>query len=207
LLNLSILIIHNMTHGFTKYVAHFARHFFGKGLFIRRKSNELNDFVWTKNSCRPRPRSAIKPPPVLPLVSKAEGRKRKAEVGGRRSEVVSQGPRAQTSPGFLGHRSWPRSPFLAGADHAFAQVARVQEVLFHPPQLLVEQVTPINLEISHVLRSADFPVCGIAGFQTRMALDRFDTLPTWKSATQQVGKPALLGGRPARTGNSRTGSL
>ena len=59
----------------------------------------------------------------------------------------------------------------------------------------------LYLEISHVLRSANFPVCGIVGFQTRRALDRFDTLPTWKSATQQVGKPALLGGRPSRTGS------
>ena len=34
-----------------------------------------------------------------------------------------------------------------------------------------------------------------------MAPDRFGTLPTWKSATQQVGKPALLGGRRYLFGN------
>ena len=38
----------------------------------------------------PRRRSAIKPPPVLPLVSKAEGRKRKAAVGGQRAEGRGQ---------------------------------------------------------------------------------------------------------------------
>ena len=54
-------------------------------------------------------------------------------------------------------------------------------------------------------RSADFPVCCIAGFQTRRrsahpqplgsphAPETPWPLPIWKSATQQVGKPALPG--------------
>ncbi len=59
-------------------------------------------------------------------------------------------------------------------------------------------------------RSADFQVCCIAGFQTRWpsghrqasgfshAPDRAQPLPIWKSATQQVWKPALRERRAPR---------
>jgi VanZ family protein len=40
-------------------------------------------------------------------------------------------------------------------------------------------------------RSADFQVCCIAGFQTRVAPWSSVALPIWKSAIQQVWKPAL----------------
>ena len=76
-------------------------------------------------------------------------------------------------------------------------------------------------------RSADFQVCCIAGFQTRRrsahpqrlglphAPETPWPLPIWKSATQQVGKPALPGqcgysdgaggGKRQRSGGNETG--
>ncbi len=48
-------------------------------------------------------------------------------------------------------------------------------------------------DISHPCCSAGFQACCIAGFQTRNASGEADTLPTWKSATPQVWKPALHG--------------
>ena len=42
----------------------------------------------------------------------------------------------------------------------------------------------------------------IAGFQTRRAPEPGDSLPTWKSATQQAWKPALPVHRRSRPGNS-----
>ena len=42
----------------------------------------------------------------------------------------------------------------------------------------------------HCHRSAGFQTCRVAGFQTRRAVE-LSGLPIWKSATQQVWKPAL----------------
>jgi len=53
------------------------------------------------------------------------------------------------------------------------------------------ELRALNPDISHTKRGADFPVCRIAGFQTRERLGQADSLPIWKSATQQVGEPAL----------------
>ncbi len=47
-----------------------------------------------------------------------------------------------------------------------------------------------NLNPETRTRSADFQVCCIAGFQTCAASGLLGTTPTWKSATQQVWKPA-----------------
>ena len=47
---------------------------------------------------------------------------------------------------------------------------------------------------------ADFQVCCIAGFQTRGSFERARP-PTWKSALQQVGKPALRADRAAEGGS------
>jgi hypothetical protein len=72
-------------------------------------------------------------------------------------------------------------------------------------------------DISHAVRSADFQVCCIAGFQTRRAPEPPGRPPTWppsrrsgalarrgggKSATQQAWKPALPARAPSAACNS-----
>ena len=51
--------------------------------------------------------------------------------------------------------------------------------------------TGFSPDISHANRSADFQVRCVAGFPTCGVLEDFDAVPIRKSATQQVGKPAL----------------
>jgi len=53
--------------------------------------------------------------------------------------------------------------------------------------------SPLNPNISHSKRGADFQVCRIAGFQTRERFGQTHRLPIWKSAKQQVWKPAPHG--------------
>jgi len=51
--------------------------------FVAPTNHRKNLRPISRPAAMPRPRSAFKPPPVLPLVSKAEGRGQKAEVRGR----------------------------------------------------------------------------------------------------------------------------
>jgi hypothetical protein len=56
--------------------------------------------------------------------------------------------------------------------------------------------------LSHTRWGADFPVCRIASFPACGAWEPSETQPTWKSAIQQVWKPALQC-RAGRQGDTR----
>ena len=62
--------------------------------------------------------------------------------------------------------------------------------------------SPPDPDISHAVRSADFQVCCIAGFQTRRTSEPPGRPPTWRSATQQAWKPALPAPAPSGACNS-----